>query len=267
MNIPTAADTRRQIINVIAFIATVIVNALSTALPLNGRSPEEISDELFSYFTPASFAFSIWGVIYLGLLGFIIYQALPAQRTNPHLRKIGNLFALTAVANIAWIFSWHWGFYGLSVIFMAALLVVLLMIYTRLGIGLPNALKQSPRTRADTWLIHIPFSLYTAWITVATVANTASVLGATSWNGFGIAGPVWAAIMILVAAVITLLVLVRRTDVPYAAVIVWAVYAISVKQADESIIVTTAYAAIVLVVAAALLGVYLTSFKRRTQSA
>jgi tryptophan-rich sensory protein len=107
-----------QFLNVVAFVAVIVMNALSNALPLNGRTAGEISDMLPSYFTPAGYTFSIWGVIYLALLGFIVYQALPRQRERRLLQRIGFLFVLSSVANIAWLFAWHYGFYLLSILFM-----------------------------------------------------------------------------------------------------------------------------------------------------
>ena len=78
-----------QIGNIIAYAAVLTVNILSSALPLNGRTAGEISDALPSYFTPAGYTFAIWGLIYLALLGFTVYQALPAQRERPFLTQIG----------------------------------------------------------------------------------------------------------------------------------------------------------------------------------
>jgi translocator protein len=89
------------------------------------------------YFTPANFAFSIWGLIYLGLTGFVIYQALPSQRNNPMMRRVGYPFALTSVLNGIWLFAWHYEYFVLSVFVMLALLATLLTIYVRLDLGLP----------------------------------------------------------------------------------------------------------------------------------
>lgn len=94
-------DTLRQIANVFALLATIVVNGLANALPLNGLSTGEISDRFEVYFVPAGYVFSIWGLIYLALVAFAIYQALPAQRENPRLRRVGYLFVLSCAANVA----------------------------------------------------------------------------------------------------------------------------------------------------------------------
>ena len=84
---------------------------------------------------PAGYVFSIWGLIYLGLIAFAVYQALPSQRENPRLRSIGGLFALASVANITWIFLWHYEVFPATLVVMLVLLASLIGIYLRLGIG------------------------------------------------------------------------------------------------------------------------------------
>jgi hypothetical protein len=94
-------DIIRQFVNVLAVVAVLVVNGLANALPLNNQTTGEISDRFQVYFVPAGYVFSIWGLIYLGLLAFAVFQALPAQRDNPRLRRVGYLFAASCVANIA----------------------------------------------------------------------------------------------------------------------------------------------------------------------
>ena len=84
-------NTVRQVVNVLATLLTIVVNGLANGLPLNGQTTGEVSDGLKNYFTPAGYVFSIWGLIYLGLIAFAIYQVLPAQRDNPLLKRIGYL--------------------------------------------------------------------------------------------------------------------------------------------------------------------------------
>ena len=163
-------DRIRQIAVVIAVIAMITVNILANALPINGQATGEISDRFDVYFVPAGYVFSIWGLIYLGLLGYAIYQALPAQAQNPDLQSIGYLFVLSSIANIAWIFFWHYNLFTLSVVAMLALLILLILIYLRLDIG------RAQVAPAMKWLVHLPFSIYLGWITVATIANITSWL-------------------------------------------------------------------------------------------
>ena len=243
-----------QFFNIMAFVLVIVVNALSNALPLNGRTAGEISDSLPSFFTPAGYTFSIWGVIYLALTGYIIYQAIPAQRGRPYQSKIGWWFVASSIANSAWIFSWHFGFYTLSVFLMLSLLVCLIAIYSRLKIGLPGQTV----SKTDLAFVHLPFSLYLGWITVATIANIASVLAYLGWNGFGIAGPVWAAMMMAVAVVVAGLLLFNRRDFAYAGVLVWALFGIRAAQAAEPLVATVAVVTAVLITTLALIGYFRT---------
>jgi translocator protein len=259
MNTMWKNDTLRQLVVIVTFIGTLLVNYLSNALPLNGVTAAEVSDALYTYFTPANFAFSIWGLIYLGLTGFVVYQALPAQRDNPMMRRIGYPFALTSVLNAVWLFAWHYGNFVLSVVVMLALLATLLTIYVRLDLGLPAAKRRLDFSNwADRWLVHIPFSLYTAWMTVATVANVAGTLVYYEWGGWGISGPVWSVIMMGVATLITGVVLIFRRNLPHGGVVVWALVAISVGQTAVPLVSNAAIIYAVVVAALALIGWYRT---------
>lgn len=243
-----------HVVNILAFIAVLVVNFLSNALPINGMTAQEISDALPSYFTPAGFTFSIWGVIYLALFGFIIYQALPAQRERPFQREIGWLFVLSSILNIGWLFSWHYGVYLLSVVLMVSLLATLIAIYLRLNIGRPNPTLPT----AEKLLVQAPFSLYLGWITVATIANISSYLVYLSWDGFGIAGQTWSAIMISVAVIVAGVLLVNRRNLAYAGVLVWALFGIRAAFTDTAVIANTALIAAVMIAALALVGYYRT---------
>ena len=142
---------------------------------------------------------------------------------------------------------------------MVSLLISLIVIYTRIGIGLKEV------NLKETWLIHIPFSTYLGWITVATVANAAYVLYDAGWNGLGISGEVWATVMLLVATGIVLTIIVTRKDIAYTAVIVWAFAGITVKQTDTPLVALTA-AVMALIVIATLLGSRLNGRSRPRQS-
>lgn len=241
-----------QIANVVTFVAVVAFNFLATALPLNNRSTGEISDELPSYFTPAGYTFSIWSVIYLALLGFAIYQALPNQRERPFLQRIGWLFVANGIFNISWLFAWHYGAYPLSVLLMVAILGTLIAIYSRLDIG-----RRSVELK-DKLFYHVPFSLYLGWITVATIANIASVMNYYGWNGFGIAEPIWSAIMMSVAVVVVGILLFNRQDFAYAAVLIWALFGIRNAYPDVAVVANTAVIAAVAILILALVGFWRT---------
>jgi translocator protein len=227
-------DVIRQIVNIATFAMTVIVNGLANGLPLNNLTTGEISDSIPILFVPAGYVFAIWGLIYLALTGFVVYQALPSQRENPRLRRIGYWFALSNVANTVWIFLWHYLVFPATLVAMLVVLISLVVIYERLAIGRRGV------SRAERWLVNFPFSVYLGWITVATVANVSVVLYEAGWDGLGIDAAIWAAALLVIATVITGLVIVRRGDVAYAGVIIWAFAGIVVKQSDTQLVAATA---------------------------
>src|SRR5271157_3029988 len=99
-------DITRQISVVLSVVVTLVVNILADALPINGQNTGQISDRFKVYFVPAGYVFSIWGLIYIGLIVYDIYQALPSQRENPRLQATGWWIVLGGLANSAWIFLW-----------------------------------------------------------------------------------------------------------------------------------------------------------------
>jgi len=243
-------DTVRQVVNAVAFIAVVVVNGLANALPLNGQTTGEISDRFDVYFVPAGYVFSIWGLIYLALTGFVVYQALPGQQGNPRLRRVGFLFPLSCVANAAWLFSWHYEAFSLSMVAMTALLLLLIRIYLRLETG------RTSIPAAETWLVRVPFSIYLGWISVATIANASSLLDYLGWGGWGISPEIWTVIMLVAATGITAAVGFTRGDVAFGAVIVWAFVGIAVKHAGTPIVSIAAWSTTAIAAMATLVGAW-----------
>ena len=233
-----------QSLNVLAFAVTVIVNGLASSLALNGRTTAEVSDQYFTLVTPAGYVFSIWGVIYVLLLAFVVFQALPSQREKPFLRQINVLFILSSVFNVVWLFLWHYDQIVLSVALMFALLATLIAVYLRLGIG------KTMVTLKERVFVHLPFSVYLGWITVASIANVASALVAVGWDGFGLASDVWAVLVIAVALLITLGVIATRKDAAYSLVLVWALVGIAVNQsAYQNVVLASLIGAVTIAVA------------------
>jgi hypothetical protein len=218
-------DLLRQLAVIVTVVVTLVVNTLANALPLNGLNTGQISDRFHVYFVPAGYVFAIWGIIYLGLIAYAIFQALPAQRTNPRLRGTGWWVALGGLANSAWIFFWHYQQFPLTLVAMLILLTTLIITYLRLGIG------RSSVSAGETWAVRLPISIYLGWITVATVANVTDVLDYLKWDRFGIAPEIWMGIILVAVLVIAVLMNITRRDVAYAAVILWALAGIAVKFA------------------------------------
>jgi len=218
-------DRQRQAAVILSILITLVVNGLANALPINGQNTGEISDRFQVYFVPAGYVFSIWGLIYLGLIAYAIYQALPSQRENHRLRAIGWPVVLTGIANSVWIFFWHYELFLLSIIAMLTLLISLIVIYIRLGIG------RMITSRSETWFVQVPFSIYLGWITVATVANATSLLDYLKWDRFGLAPELWMGIILVVVVLIDVIMNFSRYDVAFTLVILWALAGIGIKHA------------------------------------
>ena len=213
-----------------AFLIVIFVNYISNALPLNGLTQKDLSDRYTSLFTPAAFTFSIWGVIYLALAAFVVYQALPAQRNNALVSKVSKLFIISCFTNIAWLFAWHYEFVSLSLLVMFGILGTIVAIYRTLNINIRQA------TWKEHLFLHLPFSLYTAWITVATMANISVVQNAMGWDNVLTDATTWTLLKLAVVAVIGAIVVLRRNDFIYGLVIAWAAFGIMSKQVDTPVI-------------------------------
>jgi hypothetical protein len=247
-----------QVGNIVAVILTIIVNSLANILPIGGKYTGELSDNIPNLFVPAGLTFSIWGIIYVLIIIFAVYLAKDLfkkeKTTKPFLEKISYFFILASVANIIWIFLWHYEQIFLSLLAMLLLFVSLLIIYLRLNIGIEKV------SFKEKLFVHVPISVYIGWITVATIANVTALLVTIGWDGFGISEEIWTMLLIIIATILTILILVKRKDYAYSAVIIWALLGIYLKRiADDAIYglqtqiaYTAAIAIIVLLIIAAI---------------
>lgn len=219
-----------QILNITGLLMTIVVNYLANALPLAGKNTGEISLKYDTLFAPAGFTFSIWGIIYLLLVVFVVFQAkgvfkaAGSKRFPSFYHRIGYWFFISCLANASWIFAWHYEMLWLSVVLMTVLLISLLQIYLRLGVG------HRIVNHRERYFIHLPFSIYLGWISVATIANVAAFLVSIGWNGFGIPPEIWTSTMILAAAAITISILITRKDLFFSLVTLWAFFGIFMKR-------------------------------------
>ena len=211
--------------NLAAFAVMILLNVLSNALPINGQSMPEISAKYPSLFTPAGFTFSIWGVIYLALLVFVVWQALPAQRNDAKLAAISLPFKINCLMNALWLIAWHFDLVELSLVLMFAILGTLILIYRRL-ISKADIVPFSRHL-----VLYTPFSLYTGWITLATIANLSVVQTANGWDDIGLSAVQWTLLKLALAGSIGATMVLRNNDVVFALVVAWAAYGIAVQQA------------------------------------
>jgi hypothetical protein len=199
----------------VTYIAMMVMNFLANSLPINNRGTGEISNAYPNLFAPAGPAFSIWGLIYLLLGIYVIYQFVKKdQKTEEIIQKINPFFIATSLANISWIFAWHYDYIAISVAIMAVLLILLIKIADIIRLGNFTTIE-----KVSIWA---PFSIYFGWITVASIANITIFLVSIGWNGFGLADFVWTSIILLVGALIGILRMNKDKNIAYGLVLVWA---------------------------------------------
>lgn len=213
-----------KILTVVAYAVMVAVNYIAVLLPLGGRGTGEISDNYSNLFAPAGYAFSIWGIIYILLGIYVVYQLWLEK--NELAERVNRIFIVNAILNASWLFAWHYDIIWLSVIIMAGLLFTLMKISDILRI---NVLVSKER-----WLIRMPFSIYFGWITVATIANIIVFLVYIGWNGFGISENILTVTALLAGAFIGSWRILRDRFVPYGLVLIWGYGAILSKHISAS---------------------------------
>jgi len=213
----------------LTFIIMAGVNYLANALPINGINTGAVSDSYKNLFAPAGVTFAIWGLIYLMLLIYTVYQFgifQPKETDRSALfEKIGGLFAASSLANAAWIFSWHYKYIILSMILMAVILICLIKIN--------GIIHKEELTKREKAIIKLPFSIYFGWITVATIANMTALLVSLKWDGFGYPETVWTIIVLAAGMIIGAVTMIRRMDMAYGFVLIWAYSGILLKHLSE----------------------------------
>ncbi len=218
------------VLNIAGVIATIVINALAVILPLNGKDTGKLSDQYPNLFVPAGLTFSIWGVIYILLIVFSVYQIVILVRNKTDERtaieKMGIFFFIACCANVSWIFSWHYEILWLSLVIMIVLLLSLIASYLKLGIG-DKGVKSST---GEKLCIHLPVSVYLGWISIATIANATAFLVGIGWDRFGLSEELWAIAVIAVGIALGLIMIFRKGDVFYALVVDWALLGILVKR-------------------------------------
>ncbi|MBD2109054.1 tryptophan-rich sensory protein [Nodosilinea sp. FACHB-13] len=254
------SGTGLAIATAIAIAAAVVFNTLFNRFPPGGQNVGQIANTVLEgvLITPANYAFAIWGIIYLGLFAYAIYQFHPERRREPQLQQVNKLLIVACVVQTIWIVLFSLQQFGWSILAMLGILIPLIGIYLTLNIGLDG---QRPAlghrvSRRRRWMAHIPFSLYLGWIAVATIVNVASALYASSWSGWGISSVTWTVAMIVLAAIVAEVVIYQRGDIAFTLVFVWALVAIAVRQSDIPAIRWMA------LIAAGVLVLWLTSVKQ-----
>ncbi|MDX9929963.1 MAG: tryptophan-rich sensory protein [Bacteroidales bacterium] len=234
-------------INILFLTGMVVMNYLANALPINNKTTGQLSDALPNLFVPAGITFSIWGVIYLLVAAFCIWQFSPAGRTTA--TGIGWLFALSCLFNGLWIVAWHYEKLPLSLLIMAGLLITLILINNgirTLPAGIPKA----------------AFGVYLGWICIATIANVTAILVSLKWNGFGLPEQTWTILLIAIGTAIVSLSIIRLSNPYIGLAVIWAFTGIIIKRTDDYRLIAMAALVAIAVVAVFTFREFVPSLKR-----
>lgn len=242
-----------QISNGIALISTIFINYLSNTGLLNNTTIGEVSDSYKSLFTPAGYTFAIWGIIYLFLLAFAIYQGrslFVKVKNDNFVLKTGWWFVLSCIFNSAWVFAWIYEFTGLSCLFIFGLL------FSLLKIVMNNRMELDDKPIDTIVFLWWPFVIYSGWVTVASIANVSTYLLKIEWNGFGISAEIWTIVMVVITVIINLLVICKRNMREFAVVGIWALFGIvnANKNGDSGIVITLSLGIFILILAVSIHG-------------
>ena len=224
-------DIFNKIIVVVLFFIMMLFNYLSAVVSINGKV---ISDIAYSYpnlFMPDSYTFSIWGIIYLLLAVFMIYQlggpGKSHRRINrDHLDGGRSIFVISSLLNIGWLIAWHYEYLALSLMIITLMLMALLIFCRKLS--------SEYLTTSEKLFIRLPFSVYYGWITVACAANLVTLLVSIRWEGFGLPKDVWVAILLIILTGFATVRMLRNRDVVYGFAVIWSYVGILVRHVEKN---------------------------------
>lgn len=238
-----------------AYVGTVACNMAFEMLKLGGTTSEQVSNEVFSWFTPAGYVFSIWPVIYLAMAiwlvsftrdvmklrksdastqdspnsnraqsvhGVHVVHDIPATRTNQatgqNLFSLGNviLFVVSCGLNVLWLATWHFRMIAVSVVIIALFMAVLGLLYFNVF------------ATTDRQVYRIPISLYFSWISVATVANCMYLLTSLGLGEIHLLEPIATLVLAIFYLAQAALMKSSFDDMVFGLVVVWALVGIGV---------------------------------------
>jgi hypothetical protein len=222
-------DLLRAILVLVATAGTIVFNALAAMGYINGVTPEMVSDKYPTVITPAGYAFSIWSLIYVGLIAFSIYQILPANRER--FRHIRSAYIVSCVLNCAWIYFWHGDrialCFGIIILLAATLVYLCLKLKDPIGPG-------------EYWAVKAPFGIYAGWVTAATIVNFVVMLRYLGVDMTGNSASIIGIVCIAIAAALAVLGRIFLNNFLYPLAISWALAAIAINQSGKTVFVVVA---------------------------
>ncbi|MBB6327162.1 hypothetical protein FHS59_002790 [Algoriphagus iocasae] len=216
-------------INMIVLVLIIFWNYWVGSKGLNGNTVSSLSSEYQNLFTPAGYAFSIWGIIFLSLFAqaiFFISRAFNPAKDSDFLSQVGPYLIMANIGNGLWLYMWLMENTGLSVVVMLGILTSLVIVI------LNTNMERWHAPRPIIFWLWWPIALYSGWIAVATIANISAYLAKIGW-GTGESETTWTIVMIVVAVLLNLFMIVTRNLREFACVGVWALVAIAVRHWDK----------------------------------
>ena len=218
---------RLSVLNLASVILVIAINYATQALRVNETTVGEVSNKYFNLFTPASYAFAIWGLIFLALIAYGVYQvkmAFFSNKPSTFIEKTGYWFVLTNLLNCVWVFVFTYDYTGLSVLVMLGILLSLLQIVRNTNMNC------EPASRSTILFGWLPIGIYSGWIAVATIANVAAYLSKLNWDGAFFSEQQWTVIMIGIATIVNIFMVWKRNMREFALVGIWALIAIYARH-------------------------------------
>lgn len=223
------SERLKQFLVIIATVGVIIFNWLASTGKLAGVETGAISDKYPTLITPAGYAFAIWSLIYLGLIAFSIYQALP--KNLERFSSLRSVYILNCASNCAWLYFWH----------QESLVICTAVIFVMLGtLAFINAKLKTTDSPGEFWLAKFPFSLYFGWVTAATILNVTIML--VYLNVF-VSVPLanyLGAFLLMVAIALGVIIRFKLNNIFYPLAIAWALTAIAINQGESTIIIAVA---------------------------
>ncbi len=220
---------------VLSFLFTIAVNGYASTGMINRTTTAEVSDSFDVLFVPAGYVFSIWGVIYLFLIAFLIYQFTSGQKNDSRFLAIAPYFVLSNLANSLWLVLFHYQYHAFTILPMLLLLVCLIQIYLKL--------QEKRSTGIAYYFMELPFSIYLGWISVATIANMTQLLDFIGFSGFGITPEIWLIVVLLVAVLLSWAMSRKFHDLAYSLVLIWAFIGIGMRFLANDMVMISSFTA------------------------
>lgn len=245
---PTPAQRTRRLVVLASVVFAIAVPMVQNLAGL-GLTQAEFAADGNSTLRVAGYAFSIWGLIYLGLLAYAVRQVLPRTPESPLISRLGWPSAVAFFGIGMWIVVAALDLKAASVIIIFAALIALLA-----PLLTCSDLVRSPgRTAPDRLLVVWPLSALAGWLTVAAPLNLITTLTAFQALPGALSPTGWAVMAIVVTALIALAVAVRLRTLAYPLPTAWGLLgAFAAEQAEKPTVAFTALGGAVVLVLAGL---------------